>query len=280
MEDGGGVGRGEALYLYCFFDGSASPAPQRGLAGAGLTFALGYGDVCALVSPVSLEEYGEEVLNRKLDDPAWLTPRVRRHDEIVRAVMDRCPVIPVRFGTVYRDGVRVLALLQEAYDELRASLAFLRGKEEWGLKVYASEDAGAKVVASSVERLRALDERLASATPGAAHLLRKRREQLVREEALGWLEAVCGEVYGEAASCAAAAQQNAPLSRGATGRADEMVLNAAFLVRRPDVGAFQGRLDVLAVRYGEHGLSFVVSGPWPPYNFCPDLGGGAAPEEA
>ena len=270
MEDPDGVGENTALYLYCIFGGPSSLTPRRGIDEVGLTFAVPHREVCALVSPVSLEEYGQEVMDRHLGDLAWLAPKVRRHEEIVRTAMPSRSVIPIRFGTIYASRARLLTVLRDAYRELRSSLDFVRGKEEWGLKVYASEEMGGEAGASS-DRLRRLEERLASATPGEAHLLRKQRERLVREEGVRWREALSEELYRELAARPAESRRIQILSRRATGRADEMILNAAFLVADSELKAFRTGLDAIAARHANAELAFAVSGPWPPYTFCPDL---------
>ena len=50
-----------------------------------------------------------------------------------------------------------------------------------------------------------------------------------------------------------------------------MIMNAAFLVEKQALNAVKKTLDKLAEKYRDEGLVFGVSGPWPPYNFCPAL---------
>jgi hypothetical protein len=53
-----------------------------------------------------------------------------------------------------------------------------------------------------------------------------------------------------------------------SGRSEEMLLNAAYLVPAR-AGRFEGAVAELQREYGELGVSFEVTGPWPPYNFVP-----------
>ena len=115
MEDPDGVGEDTALYLYCIFGGPSSLTPRRGIDEVGLTLAVPHRDVCALVSPVSLEEYGQEVMDRRLGDLAWLAPKVRRHEEIVRTAMPSRSVIPIRFGIADTSAHYHVPLLISAY---------------------------------------------------------------------------------------------------------------------------------------------------------------------
>lgn len=270
MENQGEVGGGGTLlYVYCFFEGSASLEPVMGIDGAGPTRVISHRDVCALVSLVPLEEYGGDALARRAEDAGWLTPRAKRHGEIVEAVMRRHTVVPVRFGTLFASEERLLEALRRAYSELASALALVREKEEWGLKVYAVRGAGS--AGGPSERVRALNRRLASASAGEAYLLRKQIERLVREERDGRVDTLSSQLFREASARTVRARRNPTLGRRATGLRDAMILNAAFLVRRSEVGAFRAEVDKLAERYATEELMVVLSGPWPPYNFSPDL---------
>ena len=55
------------------------------------------------------------------------------------------------------------------------------------------------------------------------------------------------------------------------GRDAEMILHAANLLLRSGVDGFRKRVEAVGAAYAEQGLSLDLSGPWPPYNFCPPL---------
>lgn len=268
MESPTAVGSDTGLYLYCFFAGPPAVAPEQGLEGTHPIFVLSYREVCALVSRVPLQEYNEQTLHRRLEDLPWLTARVRRHEEIVRAVRGLHPVIPVKFGTIYLSGARVLEALQRHYQEFSAFLTFIRDKEEWGVKVFASGEPEHTLPGAS-ELTREIDRRLATATPGEAYFLRKKRQSLLRQHVLQRLDEISHQIYQQVLSWCIEGRRNPLLSQRATGKAGEMILNAAFLLAQPEVGSFKHELDGLAARYACDGLAFELSGPWPPYNFCP-----------
>jgi hypothetical protein len=50
-----------------------------------------------------------------------------------------------------------------------------------------------------------------------------------------------------------------------------MVLNWAFLVPQGAVADFQKQVEHVNARRTPSGLTFAVSGPWPPFSFCPTL---------
>jgi hypothetical protein len=263
---------GSHIYLYCFFKGPSSLSPQKGIDGANDTIVLAYKELCALVSPVPSDEYNEETLNRRISDLEWLAPKVKRHEEIVRYAMGSHPVIPVRFGTIYATEERLLQVLRGGYDEFSSHLDFITGKEEWGIKVYAEEGAGRKMAEASSEVIGQLDERISSAaSSGQAYLLRKKRENLIREQSIDLLSVLSDTIFQQLSSRCIYARRNKLLSKDATGIQAEMILNAAFLLDQLDVEAFKEEVDALAATYEGDALYFEISGPWPCYSFCPEF---------
>ena len=68
----------------------------------------------------------------------------------------------------------------------------------------------------------------------------------------------------------AVAEDGVPLdlqSRELSGRDEEMVFNAAYLVE--DRERFEEELGALADEHRARGVDFELTGPWPPYNFVP-----------
>ncbi len=266
---------GRELSLYYLYGFSLALEPsslqEKGMEGENNVFPLSYHDLSALVSCVPLAVYSEKALNESLKDLEWLTPRVKRHEQAIKAAMQFGPVIPVRFCTLYKSRARILEVLRNQYEPFRAFLSFVQDKEEWGVKIYMAEEAGEKLVQKTNPVLRALDDRISAASTGESYFLRKRREQILREEVERSIEALTEELYAQLSSWSVAGRRNCVLDRRATGRAEEMICNAAFLLAKEIVGEFVEGLDRLAVDYKSQGLFFELSGPWPPYNFCPRI---------
>jgi len=263
---------GSSLYLYCFFKGPSSLSPQRGIDDGNATTVLCYEDLCALVSPVPIDEYNEEALEHRLRDLEWLTPRVKRHEEIIRYAQRIHPVIPIRFGTIYASDERVLEVLREGYDQFYSYLDFISGKEEWGVKVYAEEYAGRRTIEASSELIGELDEQISSAgSGGQVYLLKKKRENIIRQQSIDFLNDLSNEIHQQILSWSVEGHKNKVLSKRATGKGCDMILNAAFLLDTKDVGDFKERIDALAAEYSADDLSFEISGPWPCYSFCPEF---------
>lgn len=257
-------------YLYCFFLASRPLALRDvGIDGESITFSISDHALGALVSRVPDAEYNEVALQENLEDLEWVTPRARRHEQIIRAAAAYGPVIPVRFCTLYKSRERIQKVLRNHQEKFVAFLHLVEGKEEWGVKVYLDDRAVAPLAQKASPSLHALEKGLRSASVGESYLLKKKRDRLLQEATTRSLDLLAEELYVTIRSWAAAGQRSRLSDRRVTGRQGVMILNAAFLVDQKHAGQFLKRLDRLVASHENRGLSFEKSGPWPPYNFCP-----------
>lgn len=160
-----------------------------------------------------------------------------------------------------------------------AGTVFQPEAAEWGVKVFADVRRMREWLLGSdpafVERRRGLPE-----TPGSRYFQEKRltadAERAVRvccrAAAQDVQAALKGHVVGLRPLRAQANPESA-IRNPQSGAAPEMILNLGVLVDREDVAAFRGQVDAFAAAQADRGLSLTASGPWPPYSFCPALGG-------
>jgi hypothetical protein len=210
-------------------------------------------DVAALVSLVPAEEFGEASLRERLNDRAWLERTAREHEDTLERALARTAVIPFRLCTVYERREHVEEFLSAHGTALAGLLERLDGRVELGVKAYFGGAAAAPP-----------DE----PQSGREYLLRRQREREEAEEAARF-KVECAQASHE--TLAAAAEEtraNPPQPPELSGRTDEMLLNGAYLVRRDD-GRLADAVVELESRYGPRGVTYELTGPWPPYNFVP-----------
>jgi hypothetical protein len=259
-----GASNGVAWYVYGIVEaGSEAPA------GAGVEVStVTAGRVSALVSRVPLEEYGEDAVRARLEDPAWLAGAAHVHEAVLEAALRSGAVVPFRLLTIFRDCDGLHDFLATRGDDLRALLERVRGREEVGVKAFVDRAVLDEAVAADTPALRELDAEIASAQIGRAYLLQRRREQALDQEAGRRIAELAGVLHGRLRDAAEAGVANAVQSHEASGRAEEMVLNGAYLVPSGD-DRFERELDALREEYRAVGVTFERTGPWPPYNFVP-----------
>lgn len=263
------------IYAYCL---TLTPPATRGLIGVDgrvAVYSLSAGEVAAVVSRVSKEEFSEQLLEGKVRDLAWLAEKVRLHETVVEEVMAQTTVLPLRLMTLFSAEDRLLEALRPHQNSLKAFLEETQDKAEWAVKVYLDTNQAMNCLLSdSPVRLSSRPKPEADQeppqAPGEIYLFQKHLQKRAREELAEARARLCQELYHGLADLSASSKRLKPTDKDGE---DTMVFNAAFLVSRDGLEAFHREVDRLAGDYHKRGFLLHLSGPWPPYNFCPVLQG-------
>jgi hypothetical protein len=260
------------LYLYCVLD--AGTDAERLLASGAVAgidkehplFPVATGGLVGAVSRVPRASFNEAALNELVADLSRLAPLVMRHEEVVRALFSATSaLVPMAFGAVYRAEAGVLGFLEDQADRLSSVLDSVRGKQEWGVKVFADAAVARSAAEQSSPALRAMDEEAQAVGPGRAYLLQRKREELLAGEVRSFV----GQALEEIAEALIAESVDGRLDEISANQQGptELVLKAAFLVddRRGD--AFQASAARLIDSYEPKGFAIELNGPWAPYSF-------------
>ncbi|MGD9991143.1 GvpL/GvpF family gas vesicle protein [Pseudonocardia sp.] len=215
----------------------------------------------AVVGTVADERFDEAGLAAAMADLGRVEMLVRAHHRVVAATAQDRTVAPVRLATVFRDDDAVVVMLRERRDAFHGVLDRVRDRREWGVKVYVDTAAAVPDTAPEPGPAAAADR------PGTSYLLRRRADRDRGAAARGRARAVADRVAGVAGEHAAEVRRFAPQDARLSGRAEEMVLNATFLVDRAGEQDFRD-----AVSSAGTGVIVEVTGPWPPFSFA-DEGG-------
>jgi hypothetical protein len=266
----GWPGKDEGVYLFCFARPHALPSPNpRGLDDRHPVSKWVAEDVMAVVSTVSLEEFCGPLAEVRMKDLSWIGPRACRHEEVIEQLGKHTPVLPARFGTIFSSLKQLGRLLNMHHDRISRFLDRAMDKDEWSIKgIMDTSQAKEKVLSSALSRD---TERLASLSPGMRYFQEQRIRAGVDRELRAWLREACGEIWKDLKSRASECCERRVLSHNPEGMDGDMVLNWAFLVSRDSVEDFRACVDQRRLKYAEQGLAFHLSGPWPPYSFCPSL---------
>lgn len=213
-----------------------------------------FGEVQAIVSRVSLEQFGKAALNDRIADRQWVEASVRAHDEVVKAAMVFGAVIPCRFCTILRSFDDVRGVLATHRDQIVSTLGSLAGQSEWGVKLsYSPRLAGdaAPPTVSGADYLRHKQQ---------AQDRRREDEREARDRAL--------ELH-ESLSAKSSKATRLPLRQSSdASAAGQQLLNTAYLVAEPDADRFHAIMNDWADLHAPEGWRVELTGPWPPYNFA------------
>ena len=162
---------------------------------------------------------------------------VLAHARVAEGLVERADaLLPARFGRGFRDEAALRDAIEGRAASLRDALAQVRGCVEIGVRVLAAEPAPPPATES-----------------GRAYM----EARLARSEET---ERLARELHEPLAALARAATRTV----GATPR---LLLSGAYLVEPGALEAFRRRVDELEAEHSE--LTFVSTGPWPPYSFAP-----------
>lgn len=261
-----------ALYLYCIgigrqlsalLEGSQLPAAIED----GRLELIEEGELAAVVSRVSLDDYGEEPLNAHLNDAAWLALRAMRHERVVDYFATRVSVVPLRFGTIYLGQSGVEKMLAERAEELHTTIERFDGRQEWGVNIFCDRKALMDSIASISPRLRELNEQAAQASPGQAYLVRKKMDSMRTEEARAEIKRSVERIKHELQTKSRDGAVSLHILKDEAGEHGELIGKLAFLIERERFGEFRLRAEQLAGEYNGSGIRLELTGPWPAYNF-------------
>ena len=248
-----------ALYVY----GVVPAGTKLALSGGGVESTdvevVEAGDVAAIVGVVPLEEFGAEALPRNFNDRDWLERAAQAHEAVLERALGTTTVIPFRIATLYASEDSLLEFMQERGPTMAELLQHLAGKVELGVKAYFDRER---------ERRETPKESGAGSGPGQAYLLERQAQQAATEEADAFAIGCAQESHERLAWAALGATVNRPQPPELSGRSEQMILNGAYLVARDDTG-LEDVVRGLEDRYGERGVTYEITGPWPPYNFVP-----------
>ena len=181
------------------------------------------------------------------------------HEHVNEVVMKEFTVLPMSFGTVFRTENDIREFLKGTYDALVEVLAKMEGKIEFGLKVNWDKDRVIAELEQENEEITRLKEEIASAQTTSNYFSKMQLGRVIESALQAKADGYVTEIYESLRDAAVASRSNKPIG-------DKMILNAAFLVERDKTRAFDEKISEIARKY-ENKLSFLYTGPWPPYNF-------------
>ena len=123
------MGKEEGKYFYCAI--MCNEEKHFGKIGMndGEVYAMPYRDIAAVVSDSSIIDYELTEDNTK------------RHEDVIRQVMNEHSVVPTEFGTMTKNEVILKRLLKKAYEPIRECLKIVDNMAELGVKTVLTENS-------------------------------------------------------------------------------------------------------------------------------------------
>lgn len=262
-------GKEQLVYLYCITGQKPILSKLSQLMEKPSVFEQN--QLYAIVSQVAEEEFNKSNLKKNLQNLSWVEEKVRIHELVIEEVMKNACLIPFRFATLFHTKENLTSYLRANAQQFEEKLAYLEGKEEWGVKMYCSRDKARETIQTEDKELIRIEQEISASTPGKAYILRKKKENFLAEALKSKIDLWKRESLQQLGEKSLHSCLNALLPKEATKRIEEMVLNSGFLIEQKKRDHFFDTLAILAERLSGQGIIFECTGPWPPYNFCTSL---------
>lgn len=254
-----------ATYLYCLVRAARPPSLETapaGLPGAGKPRAIDAGKGLWLVAAdAPLDRYGEKPIEHGLQDLRWVSSVAVPHEAVIEHLAKAGTVVPMKLFTLFNSDARALEHIAKQRRHIDRLVERIEGREEWGLRVTLDELSALQKARSEAQAT------AARGTPGAAFLLRKKKEQDAARELVQNARDRADALFEELSARADEARRRPP-PPGEIGK--RVLLDAAFLLRRSKAKPFQSAVRAQAKKLAAQGYQLTLTGPWPPYNFVVD----------
>jgi hypothetical protein len=262
------------VYLYAFIDPNRSgdllrpPDMNRPLS------VHRAGATSAVIGWVPVTEFCGVEGERNLADPAWIMPRIRVHEAVVESAMERSPVFPARFATLYGSLDRLTDSMLRHATAITSFLRQVTDRQEWALKITVALDEST-----------ALDDLAAelwpewSGYPPGKRYLRLRQERAALLKVAGERAALLTPGIVDGLRPLTTAIRPMTRSVAEQGAGQQYVESYALLASVAHRAALHDRLRELSAQRENQRIRCGLSGPWPPYSFRPSLEESGPPQD-
>lgn len=178
---------------------------------------------------------------------------------VIDELTQKLTLLPIRFGTFLESEAKLTQLLTDHYNTFLSNLQHVENKFEFGLKVlwdYAkcSEEIRLKTESEEVKA----EYYFSKETTNTNYLLDKIKKHRLEDAILKHVELLIEE------TCCHLEQLN-PDCKFKKMVTNSLILDAVFLVEKDKKIEFIKAIEELKGQHSE--LNFLLTGPWPPYNF-------------
>jgi len=179
------------------------------------------------------------------------------HNGILMELANNYTVLPVQFGTVLKSRKAVMDLMSRHGDQFSASLKRLKGKVEMGVKVlWKGPELNERKCEDVKSKINLTEDK--NTAQGKNFLMTRylaQKEELHLEQRA----AALGAGVNKAIAVVAEDSHHRIRPQG------NLLLNGAYLLPVNNIVFFKD--NVMEVKNVYSHLKFLISGPWPPYNF-------------
>jgi Gas vesicle synthesis protein GvpL/GvpF len=215
----------------------------KGVDGTAAVEPIACAGLICWISRVPAAEFAGK-LSENMQNLDWLAAATTRHQQIVSALAQETDVLPARFGIEFLSEESLRSHIESRRSILMADFSRIRGKEEWGVKVFALP-----LVSLPKKKIRTGKEYLQAKSALSRRMPAPAGPELPRFAKA--LRAIAAEVT-EGGKFAAASR--------------DLVFHKTILLKRADRKKLESFVRSYARKWKDR-KRVECTGPWPPFSF-------------
>jgi hypothetical protein len=221
---------------------------MKGISGTGL-FAVSFNEISAVVS----ETESAAIIAVKSN--------AIEYAGIIEKLSHDFTLLPMRFGSVMGSDIEIIKMLETNYSEIQTNLNQVENKFEFGLKVFCDSEKlkeGLQSKTGNETKTSASIDQEIKKSVFRDYVNKKLKEHRLEELMLNFIDSVIEKITRHLARLNAVSK----FKKMATA---SIIVDAVFIL---DKGSKDDLIDTVRVLQDDYPeLNFVLTGPWPPYNF-------------
>ncbi|MBU3978391.1 GvpL/GvpF family gas vesicle protein [Patescibacteria group bacterium] len=221
-------------------------------------FTVSHKSLILIGKMINIPDFQKD-LQEALKNPKVMEVVLTEHQSFLDMLMRKTTVVPFQFGTILKDEKGAADYLKSSYAKYKELLKKFKGREEWGVRVFAD----LKQVKTNIFSNPKIRENLGT---GTAYLLKRKQEEEAEKAVNEKLASFSGEILDGLKEFAFESKVTKSTQRFSE-KGEALVSVFTLLLPKSKIGKFNQKLACLQKKYREFGLRLISSGPWPAYSF-------------
>jgi hypothetical protein len=214
-------------------------------------------DLCA----VSFDEITAVVSNINRTDLIADRFNAIEYARVVENLAQQFTVLPMRYGSIMESAELINKMLERNYHEFQQNLQKVENKYEFGLKIFCDSEKLKSELRIKSEANTQTPEKSATGIKNSVYkdyVNKKLKEHRLEELMITYVDSVITKITGYL-------DRLNTINKFKKMASDTNIIDAVFLLDKEQKDALIHVTEDFKNQYP--GLNFVLTGPWPPYNF-------------
>ncbi len=160
------------------------------------------------------------------------------------------------------------ACLEKNAAKFKKNLKYLKGKEEWGVKIYCETERLKESLIREDKKFLMIDKKINSSTPDKVFFSTKMTDELLKNKLDNKTIEYVQNSFERLREQSLEASLNKLSPQKTNGPKSAVISNSVFWVDKNQINSFINIVNILKEKYENNGVYLDCTGPWPPYNFC------------